>query len=188
MSDIVLRMVLWVLGCCLTHGSRYMPSLRSQITKTLVFELSAGKNVARHWAFDGPTRRASSCSGHAADPECAIHFDTSAQALHALVSTRTVARVVTGLHDGTAHLQGSAFVLLWFHGLTRKFAPLGRPVGPRYRLPGAYVAHNPAASGAETIIVEPAVVRLDPEWTDAWRARSTLLQVRAATDEPALEP
>lgn len=188
MSDIILRVVLWVLGFCLAQGSRFMPSLRSQITKTLVFELSAGRNVARHWAFDGPNRRVSSYAGHVADPECAVHFDTSIQALRALVSTRTVDRVVTGIHNGTAHLQGSAFVLLWFYGLTRKFAPLGRPDGPRYRLPGAYLTHDPAASGSETIIVEPAVVRLDPAWTDAWRARSTLLQVRAATDEPALEP
>jgi hypothetical protein len=85
-------------------------------------------------------------------------------------------------------LQGSAFVLLWFYGLTRKFVKIGRPSGPRHQIPGAYLAHDPAACGAETILVEPAVVRLDPSWTAAWKARSSLSMVRACTDEPMLEP
>ncbi len=188
MSDAALRMLLWFLGQCIAQGSRFMPSLRAQITRTLVFELSAGDRVARHWIFDGPQRRVATRPGRAPVADCAVHFGTSAQALRALVSSRTVDKVVAGLHDGTAQLQGSAFVLLWFHGLTRKFVKLGRATGPRYRLPGAYLAHDPAACGAETIVVEPAVVRLDPDWTDAWRARSTLLQVRATTGEPVLEP
>jgi hypothetical protein len=188
MSNSALRILLWFLGHCIAVGSRFMPSVRSQITRTLTFELSAGEKVARHWVFDGPQRRATTSSGHAASPDCSVHFASSRQALRALASSRTVDRVVAGLHNGTAELHGSAFVLLWFRGLTRKFVKLGQPSGPRYRIPEAYVAHDPAACGAETIIVEPSVVRLDPAWTDAWRARSTLLQVRAATDEPVLEP
>lgn len=188
MSDAALRLVLWFLGHCIAQGSRFMPSVRAQITRTLVFELSAGEKVARHWSFDGPRRRATSRKGPAATADCSVHFDSSAQALRALVSSRTVDKVVAGLHNDTAQLHGSAFVLLWFYGLTRKFVKLGRPSGPRYRVPDPYLAHDPAACGAETIIVEPAVVRLDPAWTDAWRARSTLLQVRATTGEPVLEP
>ena len=188
MSDTALRALLWFLGQCLARGSRFMPSVRSQITRTLVFELSAGERVARHWTFDGPQRRVTTRSGPAVSADCAVHFGSSAQAIRALVSPRTVDRVVAGLHGGTVQLHGSAFVLLWFHGLTRKFVRLGRPSGPRYRIPDAYLAHDPAACGAETIVVEPAVVRLDPAWTDAWRARSTLLQVRSTTGEPVLEP
>jgi hypothetical protein len=101
---------------------------------------------------------------------------------------RTVDKIVRGLHNGTVELHGSAFVLLWFHGLTRKFVKIGRASGPRHRVPDAYIAHDPAASGAETIVIEPAVVRLDPAWTAAWKARSTLSMVRACTDEPMLEP
>jgi hypothetical protein len=188
MSDTALRFLLWFLGQGMARGSRFMPSLRSQITQTLVFELSAGKSVARHWNFDGPQRRVTTRSGRAASADCAVHFGSSAQAIRALASPRTVDRVVAGLHKDTVQLHGSAFVLLWFYGLTRKFVKLGRPSGPRHRLPDPYLAHDPAACGAEKIIVEPAVVRLDTAWTDAWRARSTLLQVRAATDEPVLEP
>ena len=188
MSDAALHLLLWFLGHCIAQGSRFMPSVRSQITRTLVFELSAGEKVARHWIFDGPQRRATTRWGPAATADCAVHFASSAQALGALVSSRTVDKVVAGLHNGTVQLHGSAFVLLWFHGLTRRFVKLGRASGPRHRVPDPYLTHDPAACGAETIIVEPAVVRLDPAWTDAWRARSTLLQVRATTGEPALEP
>jgi hypothetical protein len=165
-----------------------MPSVRSQITRTLTFELSGGDRVARHWVFDGQLRRATTHSGHAAAPDCALRFSSSWQALRTLSSPLTVDKVVRGVEDGMVELHGSAFVLLWFHGLTRKFVKIGRASGPRHRIPDAYIAHDPAACGAETIVIEPAVVRLDPAWTAAWKARSTMSQVRAYTDEPMLEP
>ena len=165
-----------------------MPSVRSQITRTLTFELSAGDRVARHWVFDGQLRRATTYSGHAAVPDYSVHISSSWQALRTLSSPRTVDKIVGGFHNGTVELHGSAFVLLWFYGLTRKFVKIGRASGPRYRIPDAYIVHDPAACGAETILIEPAVVRLDPAWTAAWKARSTLSMVRACTDEPMLEP
>jgi hypothetical protein len=188
MSNAALRMLLWSLGQCIAQGSRFLPSVRSQITRTLTFELSAGDRVARHWNFDSQLRRATTRSGHAAAPDCALHISSSWQALRTLSSPRTVDKVVTGLHNSTVELHGSAFVLLWFYGLTRKFVKIGRASGPRYRIPDAYIAHDPAACGAETIVIEPSVARLDPVWTAAWKARSTLSQVRGWTDEPMLEP
>lgn len=188
MSNLVLRILLWFLGQCIARGSRFMPSLRSQITRTLTFELSAGDRVARHWFFDAQLRRATTYSGHAAAPDCAVRFSSSWQALRTLSSPLTVEKVVTGIHNGTVELRGSAFVLLWFYGLTRKFVKIGRASGPRHRIPDAYIAHDPAACGAETIVIEPAVVRLDPTWTAAWKARSALSQIRAFTDELMLEP
>ena len=188
MSNAALHILLWSLGQCIAQGSRFMPSVRSQITRTLTFELSAGDRVARHWLFDGQSRRATTYSGRAAAADCSVHISSSWQALRMLSSPLTVDKIVHGLHVGTVELQGSAFVLLWFHGLTRKFVKIGRANGPRHRIPDAYVAHDPAASGSETIIAEPAVVRLDPAWTAAWKARSTLWMVRACTDEPMLEP
>jgi hypothetical protein len=188
MSNVALRMLLWSLGQCIAKGSRFMPSVRSQITRTLTFELSASDHVARHWIFDGQLRGATTHSGRAAVADCSVHISSSWQALRMLSSPLTVDKIVHGLHIGTVELQGSAFVLLWFHGLTRKFVKIGRASGPRHRIPDSYVAHDPAASGSETILVEPAVVRLDPAWRAAWRARSTLSMVRACTDEPMLEP
>jgi hypothetical protein len=181
-------MLLWFLGQCIARGSRFMPSVRSQITRTLTFELSAGDRVARHWVFDGQLRRATTHSGHAAAADCSVHISSSWLALRMLSSRRTVDKLVGGLHNGTVELHGSAFVLMWFYGLTRKFVKIGRPSGPRYRLPDAYTAHDSGACGAETILIEPAVVRLDPAWAAAWKARSTLSILRACTDEPMLEP
>lgn len=188
MSNVVLRILLWFLGQCIARGSRFMPSLRSQITRTLTFELSAGDRVARHWFFDTQLRRATTHSGHAAAPDCTVHFRSSWQALRTLSSPLTVDKVVTGIHNGKVELHGSAFVLLWFYGLTRKFVKIGRASGPRHRIPDAYTAHDPTACGAETIVIEPAVVRLDPAWTAAYKARSALSQIRAFTDELMLEP
>lgn len=188
MFNTALRTLLWLLGRCIAQGSRFMPSVRSQITRTLTFELSAGDRVARHWVFDGQLRRATTHAGHAAAPDCAVHIDSSWQALRALCSPRTVDKIVSGMHDGTVTLHGSAFVLLWFHGLTRKFIKLGRASGPRHLIPNAYVCHDSSACGAETLIIEPPVTRLDPAWTAAWNARSTLAMVRAVTGEPMLEP
>ena len=188
MANAAFRLLLWFLGQCLSQGSRIMPSVRSQITRTLIFQMSAGDHVARHWIFDAQLRRATSHPGRAAHPDCAVHIATSWQGLRTLCSPRAVDKIVAGLHHGTVQLDGSAFVLLWFYGLTRKFVKLGRVSGPRHRVPDPYLAHDPAACGTETIIVEPAVLRMDPDWTAAWKARSTLVLMRACTDEPVLEP
>lgn len=188
MGNAAFWLLLWLLGQLISQGSRIMPSVRSQITRTLVFQMSAGDRVARHWVFDAQLRRATSHSGRAAHPDCALHIATSWQGLRTLSSPRAVDKIVAGLHRGTVQLDGSAFVLLWFYGLTRKFIKLGRVSGPRYRVPDPYLAHDPAACGAETIVIEPAVVRLDPDWTAAWKARSTLVLMRGCIDEPVLEP
>jgi hypothetical protein len=154
--------LLWFLGQCIAWGSQRRPSVRSQITRTLTFELSAGDRVARHWVFDGSVRRATTCAGPAAAPDCRLHFASSWQALSALNSPRAVDKIILGLRHGTIELGGSAFVLLWFYGLTRKFVKLGQD-GPRHRIPYAYTIHDPEACGSETLVVEPAVLRLDPD-------------------------
>lgn len=186
--DLALRAVLWLLGACLTFGSRVMSSVRSQITRSLVLELSAGDAVARHWVFDATSRRAVSHAGSADAPDVALRFHSSRQALSSLLSTKTLEKIIDGRLRGTVEISGSAFVVLWFWGLTRKFIRFGRERQPRRPLPGAYLVHDPASNGVEKIVIEPAVVRLDPNWAGAWKARSTLYQVRACTGEPVPEP
>ncbi|NMO02734.1 hypothetical protein HH308_16090 [Gordonia sp. TBRC 11910] len=188
MADHVLAALLWSLGRVMSAASRIHPALRSQITRTLTFQMSAGETVSQVWEFDAPRRRIRSFRGRTETPDCAVHFRTGWQALRALVSPTTVNRVVAGLHEGSVQLTGSAFVLLWFHGLTRKFFRLGRPAGPRHELPHRYLRVDPTTWGAETVLIEPAVDHLDPTWTAAHRARSTLHQLRSTTGEPVLEP
>lgn len=188
LADSALRLLLFFLGHGLALGSMFMPSVRSQITRTLVLELAAGDRVARHWVFDATLRRATTYSGPAAAPECRVHFASSWQGCCTLISPRAVDKIVSGILHGGVTLRGSAFVLLWFYGLTRRLVKFGQPSGPRYRIPGAYLAHDPAACGAETIVIEPAVVRLDPAWKAAWRARANLMIIRVCTDEYGGEP
>lgn len=187
-SDFALQVLLWVLGHGVCLGSRFMPSLRTQINRTLTFEIRAGGRVARHWRFYGHLHRADTYSGSAERPDHAVIFTSSWQALRAFTSPRAVDRIVTDLHAGTIKLIGSAFVLLWFYGLTRRIFPIGRGDGIRKPIPDAYLAHDSRSCGDETIIVLPAVSELDPQWKNAWNARAKLWMVRVATGEPMPDP
>jgi hypothetical protein len=85
---------------------------------------------------------------------------------------------------GTTRVEGALFAVYWFLGLTRKLIAIGPENGPRGPLPDPYTRHDPRSNGSEQIIIEPAIDRLDPKWTNAWEQRAKLLGVRATTGEP----
>ncbi|MCD2194793.1 hypothetical protein LQ327_15585 [Actinomycetospora endophytica] len=184
----LLRLVLGLFGVVLPPASRWDPVLRRQITRSLVVDITTDDGVARRWSFDGPGRRARSTTVTAGAPDHALRFATSGQALATLLSTRTVDRVVAGVVTQRMRIEGSAFVVIWFHGLTRRIVRIGRRRGPRVRPPGAYLSPDPSLDGDETITREPAVTVLDPTWTDAWRARARLWMPRGGAGEPMPEP
>jgi hypothetical protein len=184
MFDHMLRTLLWQLGTGLGTGSRWMPSLRGQITRSLVFEISAGDRVVRQWRFDATSRRVYSSPGRAHPPDGALHFDSSARALRRLLSPTAVDGIIDDWHHGRARIDGNASLLMWFYGLVRLLIRIGAEPGPKHPLPQAYTAHDPRTCGSETVVIEPAVAELDPTWHAAWRARSTLPNVRATTGEP----
>ena len=185
----MLRLLLFTLGQGLAVTSRISPSVRSQVTRTLTFEISTDDGVARHWHFNGQQRRIATGAGHSRSPAQVLRFRSSGQALRTLLSPHCIGEIVDGLQDGTIRLQGSLFLAFWFFGLARKLVPIGREngrreTGPRGPLPDRYVQHDPRANGSEQIIIEPAVTQLDPHWTNAWEQRAKLLIVRATTGEP----
>lgn len=180
--------MLTAIGLMTTIGSRVVPSIRAQITRSLTFELAAGREVARYWVFDAPHRRATTHAGHADSPDCSVHFSSSGQALRSLASPRAVERIVADYQRDRVRIDGSLLVLLWFHGLIRHFVRIGRTPRPPRPVPHAYLRHDPSTTGVETVLIEPPVTRLDPDWRAAWNARSSLWIVRAATDEPMPEP
>lgn len=186
--DIALRILLSFLGHGLALGSIAVPSIRSQISRSFTFEIRAGTRVARHWRFDAPSRRISTHAGPAKVVDHGLVYASSARALRALISPRAVDLIVHDVLHGKAQLLGSAFVLLWFYGLTRKLIAIGREQGPKTAIPGAYLAPDPGSTGAEKIVVLPAVNELDPKWSNAWNARAKLWVIRAATGEPMPEP
>ena len=188
-NSTLLRLLLFTLGQGLALTSRLSPSVRSQITRTLTFEISTDDGVARHWHFNGQQRRIATGAGHSRSPTQALRFPSSGQALRTLLSPRCIREIVDGLQDGTIRLQGSLFLAFWFFGLARKLAPIGREngrreTGPRGPLPDPYLQHDPRANGSEQIIIEPAVTQLYPHWTNAWEQRTKLLIVRGTSGEP----
>jgi hypothetical protein len=191
-SDLALRSGLRALLCTLGYGldlaSRFSAPIRSQITRTLTVEISADDGVARHWDFDGQRRRVSSWAGRADTADFAVRFTSSGQALRGLTSPHAIDRIVGGLMHGAVRLEGDPRIMLWFDGLARRLVPAGRSGSSRRALPGAYVAHDPAANGVEKITIEPAVRQLDPRWTGAWNARAKLWIVRGACGDPLREP
>lgn len=183
-----LRLLLGALGAGLAVYSRVNWSVRSQVTRTLSFEISTADGVRRRWLFDGRTRRIASTARPSGEPDHRLHFRSSPQAVRVLTSPRAVDEVVAGLVKHRMQLQGSAFIVLWFYGLTRQIIRIGRTRGPSERVPGAYVRPDPSRDGPEPIVREAAVDQLDPDWHSAWNARARLWTVRGPSGEPMPEP
>ena len=97
MSDAALRLLLWFLGQCFdrgvqVHGRRCgRRSLRPWSSSWRRGRRSPGTGSSTGTAAARPLDR-----GRAATVDCSVHFGSSAQALRALVSARTVDKVVAG--------------------------------------------------------------------------------------------
>lgn len=184
LSSTLLRILLFTLGRGLALASRIVPSVRSQVTRTLSFEISSDDGVVRQWHFDAPQRRITTRAGSSLPSTNALRFPTSASALRVLLSPHRERLVVEGIQRGTIRIGGALFAMYWFLGLTRKIIAIDRENGPTSPMPNPYLRHDPRSNGSEQIIIEPAAERLDPKWTNAWEQRAKLLGVRATTGEP----
>jgi hypothetical protein len=183
-NSTLLRLLLFTLGQWLALASRISPSIRSQVTRTLTFEISTDHGVARQWYFNGQQRRITTRAGRSRPSTNALRFPSNGAALRALLSPHCMRLIADGMQHGTTRVEGSLFAVYWFLGLTRKLIAIGRENGPRGPLPDPYLRHDPRSNGSEQIIIEPAIDRLDPKWTNAWEQRAKLLGVRATTGEP----
>ncbi|MFK0113806.1 hypothetical protein [Streptomyces sp. NPDC091217] len=183
-----LRVLLWWLGHGLVLAARCSAALRSQITRGLTVEISADDGPARHWDFDAQRRRVATSAGRAEAPALAVRFPSSGHALRDLTARDAIDAIMRDRIDGTVRVEGNHLLLMWFRGLLRTVVPIGGAGPARRALPGAYVAHDPAANGVEKIVIEPAVRQLDPRWTGGWNARTKLWIVRGTNGEPLREP
>jgi len=184
----LLRLILGALGVGLKVISRFSGRVRAQVTRTLSFEISTVDGVRRRWMFDSATRRITSTSKPTGEADHRLHFRSSAQAIGVLTSTRTMDAAVDALVRHRMQIEGSVFVAIWFYGLTRRVVKIGRNRGPRRPVPHAYIGPDASRDGPETILREPAVRELDPNWQGAWNARATLWQLRSTGGEPMPEP
>jgi hypothetical protein len=183
-NNTLLRLLLFTLGQWLALASRISPSIRSQVTRSLTFEISTDDGVARQWHFNGQQRRITTRAGRPRPSTNALRFPSSEAAVRALLSPHCTRLIADGMLHGTTRVEGALFAVYWFLGLTRKLIAIGPENGPRGPLPDPYTRHDPRSNGSEQIIIEPAIDRLDPKWTNAWEQRAKLLGVRATTGEP----
>jgi hypothetical protein len=183
-SRTLLRLLLFTLGHGLALASRIIPSVRSQVTRTLTFEISTEDGVARQWHFNAQQRRITTQAGRSRPSTNGLRFPNSGAAVRVLLSPSWARLIVDGIQNGTTRIEGALFAVYWFFGLTRKLIAIGRENGPRGPLPDPYLRHDPLSNGSEQIIIEPAIEGLDPKWTNAWEQRAKLLGVRATTGEP----
>jgi hypothetical protein len=180
---LVLRVLLALVGRLMAAASQVDPVLRSCITRDVVFEISTEGGVARHWRFDGVTRRVSFHRGRAADPDCAMRFADAAVAVRSLLA-RDPAAADKAIEAGAMRIEGSPLLALWFSGLAKRLTMMGRWRVRRRRLPHPYVRHDPSSRMARFITVEPPQHELDPSWEAAWKQRAKLAVVRVPAGEP----
>lgn len=176
-----MRGVLLVLGALMALASRRSERFRRQVTRDVLIEISSADGARQRFALHAGSRTLTlprAAGGRT--PDCALRFTSARDGLTTLLSPRAIGRIVEGMNAGPTRMEGNPAVLLWFHGLTRVVAPIGRTRRPRRPIPAPVRGPETALSYAARITREPAVTELDPDWGPAWRARETLLQVRAA--------
>jgi hypothetical protein len=179
---LVLRVFLALVGGLMAAASRIDPVLRSCITRDVVFEISTEGGVARHWRFDGSSRRVSSHRGRAADPDCAMRFANADVAVRSLLA-RDPSAADKAIETRALRIEGSPSLALWFSGLAKRLTMIGRWRVRRRRLPHPYVQHDPSSRMARFITVEAPQRELDPSWAAAWKQRAKLAVVRVPAGE-----
>ena len=176
-----LRALLSGLGGLMALASLRVERLRRQITRDLVIEIRSDDGARQQYRLHASTRRLT--LARAAEADCALHFSTARAGLRALVSRRTIGRIVEGVNAGDARIDGNPVLLLWFHGLTRVVAPIGSTRRPRRPAPVPVRGPERDAPWAQKIVREPPAAELSRDWPQAWAAREKLLQVRAPAGE-----
>ena len=180
----VLRFVLAALGALMAVASLCVPRLRRQITRDMTVEVSSDDGACQRYRLHARTRTIRLQRSGTGAVTCALRFRTGGRALVTLLSPRRVGRIVDGMNDGSIRIDGNPVLILYFHGLTRVVAPIGRSRQPRRIPPIELRTPERQAPWAARIVREPAVDELSREWPAAWAAREKLLQLRG----PDLDP
>lgn len=179
-----LRVVLLVLGVLMVLGGRFSARFRRQVTRDLVFTLSAEDGPSRYYELHARTRTLTLPRHPGRPVDCALRFPSSREALLTLLSPKAIGRIVDGMNTGHTEIDGNAVLMLWFYGLTRVVLPIGRSRLPKRPIPAPERTPETRAAYAERITREPAVTELDRAWEAGWRGRNKLLHARGAEGEP----
>jgi hypothetical protein len=178
-----LQSLLTTLGVLMAVASRRVDRFRRQVTRDLVLEIRSADGARQQYRLHAATRRLTLPRRPVAQAECTLTFPTAREGLRALLSPRAIGRIVEGMNTDATRIEGNPALLLWFYGLTRIVAPIGRSRRPRRPAPVPIRTPERRAPYARRIIREPPVSELSRDWPQAWAARKKLLQLRAAAGE-----
>jgi hypothetical protein len=178
-----LQTLLTVLGVMMMLASRRVDRFRRQVSRDLLLEIRSADGARQQYRLHAATRRLTLPRRPVQRAECTLIFATAREGLRALLSRRAIGRIVEGMNTGGTRIEGNPALLLWFHGLTRIVAPIGRSRRPRRPAPVPIRTPERDAPWAKRIIREPPVSELSRDWPQAWAAREKLLQLRAAAGE-----
>ena len=180
-ARLTLRLLLNVLGLWLALCSRLSSRFQSQVTRSVVIEMTSEDGVSRRFAFDGATRKVAIMHRErATTADCALRFRSAKLALSVLGSGQAPRLMLGGLAEGTIRFEGNPALLGWFQGLLRAALPARAARTP---LPHPYRAPDRSAPHARLITIEPPVATLDPAWTGAVKARVLFAIWRVANGE-----
>jgi hypothetical protein len=177
-----LQALLTVLGVLMRLASGRVDRFRRQGSRDLLLEIRSADGARQQYRLHAATRRLTLPRRAVERADCSLIFPTAREGLRALISPRAIGRIVEGMNTGGTRIEGNPVLLLWFHGLTRIVAPIGRTRRPRRPGPVPVRAREGDAPWARRIIREPPVSELSRDWPQAWAAREKLLQVRAAAE------
>lgn len=178
-----LQALLTGLGVLMALASRRVDRFRRQVTRDLLLEIRSDDGARQQYRLQAAARRLTLPRRPVERAECTLIFPSAREGLRALLSRRAIGRIVEGMNTGGTRIEGNAALLLWFHGLTRIVAPIGRSRRPRRPAPVPIRTPERDAPWAKRIIREPPVSELSRDWPQAWAAREKLLQLRAAVGE-----
>jgi hypothetical protein len=178
-----LQTLLTTLGVLMVLASRRVDRFRRQVSRDLLLEICSADGARQQFRLHATTRRLTLPRRPAQRADCTLIFPTAREGLRALLSPRAIGRIVEGMGTGATRIEGNPALLLWFHGLTRIVAPIGRSRRPRRPAPVPIRTPERDAPWAKRIIREPPVSELSRDWPQAWAAREKLLQLRAAAGE-----
>jgi hypothetical protein len=178
-----LQALLTALGRLMALASRHVNRFRRQVTRDLLLEIRSDDGARQQYRLHAATRALTLPRGPGERAECTLIFPTARVGLRALLSRRAIGRIVEDMNTGGTRIEGNPALLLWFHGLTRIVAPIGRARRPRRPAPVPIRAPEHNAPWARRIIREPPVAELSRDWPQAWAAREKLWQLRAPAGE-----
>ena len=167
------RLLLWITGLWLFVRSRTSSRMRSQITRDFTVTLASKDGVARTFVFEN--RLAASRTGADENSIVSLTFSNGWQAVKTFIAKDAPLKMVRGLANGEITYKGDLPYLLWFYEMAMS-GILGRDRSVAKTMPGNYLKPDLSCKfGGRSILREPAVSELDPEWKNAHVQREKII-------------